>query len=266
LEKTNNMRAKTVNENINFERGKKPKVSIGIGAARNAFEITGANIYATTTSTRGFKNVDEVPVSPELLLRFFKTKKFIQVNPSNSSNVNEWVIVKGINGKNYSLPFLLKQKQVTGIIYKGIFLPFKIGNFKNDKNYLKESLDFKRGRSVKSVLNVGLIAENRDPQQRTKNLQKAFPEIHHAYTSTQSMSAPGLNPVWQITNVVVNDDEETIEVRNQKYLKWLQMYTDFDIIEDNPAERSYHPFGDKTREEQHDQTYEFKIRNEEDVQ
>jgi hypothetical protein len=134
-----------------------------------------------------------------------------------------------------------------------------------------KTVNFERGKDPRESMDIGLTRtrkENRDPNILQDNMQKAFPEIQHSHTSTARLQAPGKHPIWKNIVISLNNpkDRLSVEERAKKFLDWIRIYTDYDIVEEeNSFERKWHPWGDKSKPENYSQQFNFRMRNKEDM-
>ncbi len=128
-------------------------------------------------------------------------------------------------------------------------------------------VNFERGKDPKEALDIGVIWQNKDPYTRKKNFESSFPEVKFSSMGEEKMIAPGEHPVWQTLLFTIHepDDSETLEQREQKYRKWFEDYTDFDIIDTESFDRTWHPMGDINISSKYEQSFTIWVRNKEDI-
>ena len=129
-----------------------------------------------------------------------------------------------------------------------------------------ENIEFERGIEPAKAMDIGIIAQNRDPIKRKANFEASNPEVTHSSMSTSSMIAPGKHPKWEILSwsLYNPDDSETLKERENRYVYWFEKYTDYEIIEIESFDRRWHPWGDKEFPENYTQSFSVKMRNEKD--
>jgi hypothetical protein len=128
-----------------------------------------------------------------------------------------------------------------------------------------EAIDFERGTDPRKSLDIGLAAENKDPQKLVANIKAAFPEITFTYNATSQLHAPGgPHPIWKMLTVNVGNPKDgvSLEERGQKFLDWIKKYTTFTDYEiRNSHERRWYPFNKpELGPEEHSQSFEFAMK------
>lgn len=153
------MRAKTVNENINFERGQSPKKSLGIGH-QDEIELMGLlkSAYRYLEDDEYDDYEQESDSDPE------NRKIIMEIISIFSSRPNKKILSKFEEIEDQILMILSQWEDSVWEAGDALSeLKYTISTFMDEHtSYIKENIDFKRGTGPKNSMGIGFSKELKD--------------------------------------------------------------------------------------------------------